>query len=509
MSESPNGKVSHSRLHRLTIGQNVLLMQAPLLLAVVTLWVGWILRWQGSSIFISLAIVTLTGVLSITLGLLTAANLRGAMASLAASLEQRGGQALGRAEFSDVAKAITAYQDHVGRSFTSVQKSAAKVATLSVHLVSGTEETQKATDLVAKGSEVQRGATEQVSAAIHELSASIEQVARTVEIALAKASSARSQAEEGAGYGRETATAMEGIQGATNRMATAVQVIQEIARQTNLLSLNAAIEAAKAGSQGKGFAVVAEEVRKLAERSATAAREIEALIAETHEIVGNGVAKVTGTSASLDRILEEVSVLANQVDEIGAATREQARASNEITQRTEAIRTTSEQNAAGAVELAATVQETGRNLESLAQVSDSLAMEASAFQVQSSTTSDSLDVSGAVAAHQAWMGRLKNLLQGRSKDTYDPAIVGRDDQCALGKWVQGPGQQYCGHLQEFPSLKSKHRDFHRMAAEVLNFHQAGRRDQAEALLAKDFMAISHEVVAILSRMDLSQMGQRT
>jgi methyl-accepting chemotaxis protein len=495
-------------MHRLTIGQNLLLVQAPLLLAVVTLWVSWLLGWQGSSTSITLAVVTLVGALSITLGLLTAANLRGAMASLGASLEQGGGQARESVEISDIAKAISAYQDHVGRSFTSVQKSAAKVATLSVHLVSGTEETQRATDMVANGSEVQRGATEQVSAAIHELSASIEQVARTVEIALAKASSARSQAEEGAGYGRETAKAMQGVQGATNRMASAVQVIQEIARQTNLLSLNAAIEAAKAGSQGKGFAVVAEEVRKLAERSATAAREIEALITETHEIVGNGVEKVTGTSASLDRILEEVSILAHQVDEIGVATREQARASTEITQRTEAIRTTSEQNAAGAVELAATVQETGRNLESLAQVSDGLAMEASAFQIQSSGSSDTLDVDGAVAAHQAWMGRLKNLLLGRSKETYDPAIVGREDQCALGKWVLGPGQQCCGHHQDFPSLKSKHREFHRMAAEVLNFHQAGRRDQAEALLAKDFTAISHEVVALLSHMDLNQVGQR-
>jgi hypothetical protein len=63
-------------------------------------------------------------------------------------------------------------------------------------------------------------------------------------------------------------------------------------------------------------------------------------------------------------------------------------------------------------------------------------------------------------------------------------------------------------VSESPNGKVSHSRLHRLAAEVLNFHQAGRRHQAEALLAKDFTAISHEVVAIPSRMDLSQMGQR-
>ncbi|HJV48559.1 MAG TPA: methyl-accepting chemotaxis protein, partial [Geothrix sp.] len=123
-------------------------------------------------------------------------------------------------------------------------------------------------------------------------------------------------------------------------------------------------------------------VRKLAERSAGAASEIEILIAQTRTIVGTGAAKVAGTSAALDRIQEEVSSLVRQMREIDMASREQAKAGSDITRQTEGVRVTSEQNAAGAAELAATVQETIQHLDTLAKVADQLATEASTFKME-------------------------------------------------------------------------------------------------------------------------------
>lgn len=446
--------------------------------------------------------LTITGFLirSVSIGLTW--PLRGLVATLKKKDLNLRMDTTGKDEISELAMTFNDFQGHLAGIVVSIQRASAQVASLAGQLVTGTEETQHATDLVARGSEQQRRATDQASAAIHQLSASIEQVARTVETALNRAASAQAEATTGAGFGRETAQAMQGIQTATERMVSAVQVIQDIARQTNLLSLNAAIEAAKAGSLGKGFAVVAEEVRKLAERSATAAHEIESLIAQTREIVGTGASMVTGTSSSLERILVEVSTLARQMEEIDLASREQAKASSDITEQTEGVRATSEQNAAGAAELAATVQETVRHLDTLAQVSDKLAQEASAFQLDGSN--ENLDVISAVSAHQAWSGRLKNVLDGQSQETLDPSLVGRDDRCVLGKWIHGPGQQCCGHLPEFPTLKDKHAFFHRLAAEVLTAHAGGQRERAMAILNKDFRTVSHDVVGILNHMDFSQ-----
>lgn len=198
----------------------------------------------------------------------------------------------------------------------------------------------------------------------------------------------------------------------------------------------------------------------------------------------------------------EVSSLARQVEEIGVATREQAGASAEITQQTESVRVASEQNAAGAAQLASTVQKSSHTMKSLVQVSDDLAQSTSAFQEQEA--GDSLDVDRAVAAHLGWAGRLKTVLQGGGKEAPDPATAGRDDLCGLGKWIHGPGERCCGNMADFPVLKSRHAEFHRMVAEILRKHQAGQRSDADALVAGPFASISHEVIGILTRLDLGR-----
>jgi len=408
----------------------------------------------------------------------------------------------GSDEISEMAKGLNTFIGRMSDPLRKVRKEAANVASLAASLASGASEMDSAAQLVAEGTETQRQATEQIAAAMHQLSASGEQVAGSVESALTKVRSSRQLSQSVAAHGETTARAMERIQHSTERIVKAVGVIQEIARQTNLLSLNAAIEAAKAGSMGKGFSVVAEEVRKLAERSSGSAKEIGSLIEETNASVGEGTSKVTETASALARIQQEISELQQQLEEIGLATREQATTSQEINSRTRISLSASEQNAAGSNQMSANIQESGRGIEALAKTSDSLAELLSGFRLEDDQ--GALDRSAAISAHQAWKARLKAVLDQTSTEVLDPSVVGRDDRCTLGIWINGPGKQGCGHQRLFQTMSDRHAAFHRMAAQILQAALAGRRQQAHTMLEKEFTQLSHEVISDLTRLELEE-----
>jgi methyl-accepting chemotaxis protein len=197
----------------------------------------------------------------------------------------------------------------------------------------------------------------------------------------AQSEDALQDSSRGTEAGRDAERGMGEIREATSQIVKSIQVIQDIARQTNLLSLNAAIEAAKAGTLGKGFAVVADEVRKLAERSRESAQDIHQLTLRTQEAVAGGVRGVSLTLDNLETIRTRSANIAASVLEIGQLSQDQADTSQDVGRRMAQTTVRLVQNAAATQELAATVQEIARTSQDLARVAEGLRQVVEGFRL--------------------------------------------------------------------------------------------------------------------------------
>ncbi|HEX9081717.1 MAG TPA: methyl-accepting chemotaxis protein, partial [Holophagaceae bacterium] len=248
-------------------------------------------------------------------------------------------------------------------------------------LVSATEELSASLDSMTDTSRHQEAAGEVMASGMTELATSVSQIAdHARQVELQADETDRTAAEEERA-GDDLSSAMQGIRDSTDQMGMAVTVIREIARQTNLLSLNAAIEAAKAGHQGAGFAVVAEEVRKLAERSAEAAREITELIAICNQTVDQGVALVSLTVGVGRKGHLLAERLVNMSHEIEHATLEQAAASQKVEHQVESFRQALGGHLQATVEMSSASREIARITSEVQTFSQRLADTVNQFQV--------------------------------------------------------------------------------------------------------------------------------
>jgi methyl-accepting chemotaxis protein-1 (serine sensor receptor) len=208
-------------------------------------------------------------------------------------------------------------------------------------------------DDLSQRTQEQASSLEETASSMEEMTSTVKQNAENASHANQLARGAREQAERGGEVASQAVVAMKEINASSRKIAEIVSLIDEIAFQTNLLSLNAAVEAARAGEQGRGFAVVATEVRNLAQRSAGAAKEIKALINDSAEKVKAGSELVDQSGKALAEIVDSVKKVTDIVAEIAAASQEQSAGIDQVNHAVLQMDEMTQQNAALVEEAAA------------------------------------------------------------------------------------------------------------------------------------------------------------
>jgi methyl-accepting chemotaxis protein/methyl-accepting chemotaxis protein-1 (serine sensor receptor) len=234
---------------------------------------------------------------------------------------------------------------------------AAELRTSSQQVASASNQVASSSQSLSQGATEQAASLEETSAAMEEMASMTRQNAENSQQAAAQVAETERLVRGANSALQELVGSMSAIRESSSKVTKIIKTIDEIAFQTNILALNAAVEAARAGEAGMGFAVVADEVRNLAQRSAQAARDTAGLIEESAGNAASGGSKVDAVVSAIAAITTSSTRVHSLVDEVSAASRQQADGIDQVTQALAQMEKVTQTTAATAEESAAASQE--------------------------------------------------------------------------------------------------------------------------------------------------------
>jgi len=385
----------------------------------------------------------------------------------------------------------------------------------SIQVVIGSSRVHAMSEMITREADGLASQAAAVATASEEMSATSNDIARNCMQAAEGGSVATSVAADGSVVVQQTVEGMSRIAERVRAAAATVAslgsrsdqigdiafTIQDIADQTNLLALNAAIEAARAGEQGRGFAVVADEVRALAERTTRATREISEMIKAIQndtrnavESMEQGVREVETGSAdaarsgeALRKITDQINTVTMQINQIATAAEEQTATTTEISGNIIQITEIAQKTTNG-------TRETTSASHHLLGMSEELMTILGKFRINEETT---LILDRAKSAHMLFVGKIKAHLDGVRQ--VDPNGLPSHQTCAFGKWYQSMGQQKCGHSNLFRQIDAPHAKVHELGKQAVMAFNAGDKAKAQGY-CDEMTACSTALVEILERL---------